>query len=259
MKARVAVLVSIGRHPQSGRPRLADLDARALELALNLVDSEQIDLVHAGAANLDVLSGYVGMGLKQVTVLRPPPGADIVPGLVQYLKDNRPAVTLAGCSAESGEGSGQVPYILANALQLPLLPALASLLVRDQRAIALQALPRGQRRQLEAPIPLIATVDRSAPSPRQSAFRLARDAQTAEIHVPGVADVSEVRRVPARAKPKRISIPTGGNAADRLRALTQIQTKSGELLVNPAPGEAAEAIWNYLLRERIISPGVPPK
>jgi electron transfer flavoprotein beta subunit len=33
---KVAVLVSVGRHPASARPRRADADARAVELALGL-------------------------------------------------------------------------------------------------------------------------------------------------------------------------------------------------------------------------------
>jgi electron transfer flavoprotein beta subunit len=46
---KVAVLLSVGRHPASGRTRRAPLDARALELALRLPDAD-ISAVHAGDA-----------------------------------------------------------------------------------------------------------------------------------------------------------------------------------------------------------------
>lgn len=251
----VAVLLSIGRHPLSGRARLADLDARALEMALNLVDSDRIEAIHVGSSDLETLSDYLGMGLKQITLLRQPPDADIATALVPHLRKTRPSITLAGCVAESTEGSGQLPYVLAHALGLPLLPELAGLTAAGQRATGLQALPRGQRRELEAPLPLLATVARAAPPPRQSAFGKARNGRIAAIDVPGDAQKFEVRKLPARPKPRRIRIATAGSAADRLRALTEMQAGRGELLVNPDPGDAAKAIWDYLVREQIVTAG----
>jgi electron transfer flavoprotein alpha/beta subunit len=48
MPLDVAVLLSVGRHPASGRSRRADLDARALELALRLGNSVRLHAIHAG-------------------------------------------------------------------------------------------------------------------------------------------------------------------------------------------------------------------
>ena len=64
----VAVLVSVGRHPVTGRARRADQDARGVELTLSLAGA-RISLLHAGALDEEseaVLEGEaldVGHGL----------------------------------------------------------------------------------------------------------------------------------------------------------------------------------------------------
>jgi electron transfer flavoprotein beta subunit len=65
---------------------------------------------------------------------------------------------------------------------------------------------------------------------------------------------SGVREVPARPKPKRLKLATGGSAAERLRAATEMQAGRGQLLLNPPPEEAARAILDYLVKEGILSP-----
>ncbi len=57
----VTVLVSIGRHPVTGRARRADQDARGVELARSLADAE-VSLLHAGElaeASEPALRGYL--------------------------------------------------------------------------------------------------------------------------------------------------------------------------------------------------------
>ena len=46
----ITVLVSVGEHPLSKRPRRAEQDARALEIGLNVPDTN-LQVMHAGAAN----------------------------------------------------------------------------------------------------------------------------------------------------------------------------------------------------------------
>src|SRR5689334_1636297 len=111
---RATVLVSIGRHPASGRPRRADRDARAVELALAARLSPR--LLHAGAADAAPLQDYLGMGATEIAVLPLPPKADAVPALAAALAADAPALVLAGAAAEVGEGSGMLPYLLAERL-----------------------------------------------------------------------------------------------------------------------------------------------
>ena len=206
MPLDVAILLSIGRHPASGRSRRADLDARALELALRLGNSVRLHAIHAG-------------------------------------------------DAEIGEGSGMLPYLLAREMKAALLPAIAEAALSGESITALQALPRGRRRRLSAGLPALLTIDRAAPAGRQSAFARARAGKLVVLDVPALAEPkSSVRKVPARPKPTRLKVATGGSAAERLRAATEMQAGRGQLLLNPPAEEAARAIFDYLVKEGILSP-----
>ena len=80
----IAVLLSIGSHPASGRARRGPLDAQALELALRLVEAghaTRIHALHAGNPAEPALRDYLGMGLDRLEVLETAPGADPVPAL----------------------------------------------------------------------------------------------------------------------------------------------------------------------------------
>jgi electron transfer flavoprotein beta subunit len=255
MPLDVAVLLSIGRHPASGRRRRADLDARALELALRLGPEVRLHAIHAGDPGEPALADYLGMGLETLTVLRQPPGSDVLPALAAHLAGLRPALVFAGLAAEAGEGSGMLPYLLAQKLEAALLPAIAEAALAGAGIAALQALPRGRRRRLAAGLPALITVDRAAPAGRQSAFARARAGRIVTIETPAAPPAAgDLREVPARPKPKRLKIATGGSAAERLRAATEMQAGRGQLLVQPAPEAAAEAIFDYLVKEGILSP-----
>src|SRR5215472_8528039 len=254
MALDVAVLLSIGRHPASGRSRRADLDARALELALRLGPEIRLHAIHAGDPAEPALADYLGMGLETLTVLRQPPGADILPALAEHLAALDPALVIAGLAAEAGEGSGMLPYVLAQKLGATLLPAMAEASLAGAGIAGLQALPRGRRRRLAAGLPAVLTVDRAATPGRQSAFARARAGRIITIEAPAAPRAAgDLREVPARPKPRRLKIATGGSAAERLRAATEMQAGRGQLLVQPTPEAAAEAILDYLVKEGIVS------
>jgi len=254
MALDVAVLLSIGRHPASGRSRRADLDARALELALRLGPEIRLHAMHAGDPAEPALAEYLGMGLETLTVLRQPPGADVLPALAGHLAALKPALVFAGLAAEAGEGSGMLPYLLAQGLGAALLPAMAEASLAGAAIAGLQALPRGRRRRLAAGLPAMLTVDRAAAPGRQSAFARARAGRIVTVEaVAALHAAGDLREVPARPKPRRLKIATGGSAAERLRAATEMQAGRGQLLVQPTPAMAAEAILDYLVKEGILS------
>lgn len=253
----VAVLLSVGRHPASGRPRRAPLDAQALELALRLVEgghAARVHALHAGDPANPALRDYLGMGLDRLEVLELASGADPVPALATRLRALAPALVLAGAVAEGGEDSGMVPYLVARSLERPLVPDVVALELSGGGAELTQALPRGRRRLVGAGLPLVATLHGSAPAARQSAFARARRGVVDVLPAEGVADdfLADCTVRPWRAKPRLMVSRRGGSALDRLKAATETRTGQGRLMVRPSPEDAASAIYECLIEQGMI-------
>ncbi|MFC0267233.1 electron transfer flavoprotein subunit beta [Kushneria aurantia] len=255
---RVAVLVSVGRHPVTGRPRRADQDARAVELALGL---EQADtrLLHAGRHDDDsdsALRGYLGMGFDSLELIEQNADADVVPALVEALRTQSPRLVLTGAHAETGEGSGMLPWLLAEALGWPVVGGLAAIeKIERDTATLLQALPRGRRRRLRVRLPFVATVDQSAAPARQSAFGPARrggfEAVAKESRADELQAVWQV--APARKRPARLKVVKSGSARDRFKAAAaKSGGGGGKVLEDATPDQGAEAIMALLREEGVL-------
>ncbi|MFQ5786105.1 MAG: electron transfer flavoprotein subunit beta, partial [Alphaproteobacteria bacterium] len=123
-----------------------------------------------------------------------------------------------------------------------------------------QALPRGQRRAIAAPLPLVATIDPAAPAPRSFAFARARRGTITTIAAEVVVDDAraEWETRPARRRPRRLR-PTvaGASAANRLRSLAEVRAGRGRLIVDPSPEVAAREIYEYLVAEGVLDPPAP--
>lgn len=253
---KIAVLVSIGRHPVSGRPRRAINDAQALEMSLkiglNLAAKYSVSLsvLHAGEAQESVLRSYLGMGVEEIEVLTLPPDTDILPPLIARLRDLQPRLILTGTRAESGWGSGCLPYCLAQALGFPIAPNADHILLSDAADTAgvHQVLARGYRRALDVHLPAVITVDTAASPPRQSAFARARrgllriNPITIDTGVPPFFGEMQ----PARKRPKRLRVDTTTSAAERLKSITEVAAGHGRLVEPGTADEAAKVIYQYL-------------
>jgi electron transfer flavoprotein beta subunit len=253
----IAVLLSIGRHPVSGRARRAEADARALELALSLARAApgaRVHAVHAGNPQEPALGDYLGMGIGTLSVLTLPPDADPVPALAAHLAALKPSLVLAGQGAEAGEDSGLVPYLIAEELGAALVPGVVGISLADGQASVLQGLPRGRRRALEAAFPLVATVSPLAPPPRMSAYGLARRGRIVALAASAPRDDERLAWTPrpARKRPKRLKVMKAASAADRVRAVTEMAAGKGRVLQGLAPEAAAEAVFAYLVEEGIV-------
>ena len=252
---QIICLVSVGAHPTSGRARRAEQDARAVELGLQLA-GDKLQVLHAGNAEEPALRAYLGMGLGELHVLEQPPEADALPVLADYIRDAAAQVVLTGSQAETGEGSGMLPFLLAEKLGWPLVTGLAEVeSLADGFALVLQALPRGQRRRLKVRLPFLATVDNAAPKPRQSAYGPAQR---------GVLDVEDVEVVidelltdqplqPAKPRPKRLKVIKAKSGADRMKAATaKASGGGGQVLKGLSPEEGAAAILKLLVEEGVV-------
>jgi electron transfer flavoprotein beta subunit len=256
----VTVLVSIGEHPLSARPRRAEQDARALELGLKLA-AEKLQLIHAGSAidqaSVAILKEYMGMGIKQIDVLDVPAQTDVTYPLLDKLKQECPDVILTGIRAENGESSGMLPYLLSEQLEVAVVPSITDILTINKSAgyaEVLQALPRGQRRKVKVTLPFIASVDMAATPPRQSAYG---NAMRGQLNIQTVSEAiidteqSQWQVSSAQARPKRLKIVKAKTAADRFKAATaKVQGGSGKVMYDNK--ESAEAILKLLKDEKVL-------
>jgi len=267
----VIALVSSGRHPVSGRAGRAREDARAVEMGLALAGSA-LKLAHAGAADdgalRECLEAYLGMfhgleddrpGELSLLALKSEDASadDAVPALARWLADSGAQLVLTGQRAECGEGSGMLPYLLAERLGWAVVTGIAAIeQVDDDKATLLQALPQGQRRRLEVSLPCLIAVDAVAPAPRQSAFGPSRRGRISIVD--GVEASPDLPRgawqfQPARARPKRLKVVKSTNARDRFKAAAAKSSASGgQVLTDLTPDQAADKLIGYLRKEKIL-------
>ncbi|MFC3025043.1 electron transfer flavoprotein subunit beta [Vibrio zhugei] len=255
-RVKVSTLISIGAHPDTGRARRSNTDARAVELALGLNPSE-LDVVHAGDPSDPALAYYSGMGLEQIRVLAQAAEDDALSTLTAYFQHAMPDIILTGMRAEDGESSGMLPFFLAQQLHCPMVMGIAEILsIEEGKAKVLQALPRGQRRAIQVALPFVASVDLAASVPRQSAFGRARhcDVVTHEVaeHV-----VDEERQSweqsPAKPRAKRLKVVKAKSAADRFKAATAKAESTGGRVIKDEPiDDMAQAVLDLLIEEHVV-------
>lgn len=251
---RIAVLLSAGRHPVSGRDCPVPVELQALGLAYLLLGSEAAGAItglHAGPGT-PALGDALGHGLARLVHLRTGPDDDPLPSLAAALREEAPMLILAGRVGQGGEDSGLFPYALARALGLPLFADAVSLKPGPQPGtlVVEQALPKGARRRLTVRLPAVITVHPAAPAARPFAFAARARGTVAErpgIPAPPAFPRHEIEERPYRPRPRLIArSAAGASAAERLKAATEAASGGGRLLADPAPDEAAREILAHL-------------
>ncbi len=239
----------VGRHPVSLRPRLPELEARALGLLRN--PGVTVTALHAGpaAAAETSLRACLGMGAGRLVLLDIAPQHDPLPNLAAWLRAQTSDVILAGERAETGEGSGMAPFWLAEQLGYALVTRAVGLERVGSRVRVLQTLPGGRRRVLETELPTVVVVDRTAPPAPLCAIGPAMRGVVQQE--PGaVSDIdlfSGWAARPSRKRPRRLTpLGTGPGDAD-----------SRQELIDPDPVAAADAILDFLEREALFTPVAP--
>ena len=257
---RIAVLLSAGRHPVSGTPVLPRLEAQAVRLAAGL--GEAVGL-HAGP-DAAAVADALGQGLGRIEHLHLAEGADPVPALAARLGTLAPDLVLAGRRGQGGPESGMVPYALAEALNLPLIPDVVAASAGEGTLRLDQSLGRGALRRLVVRGPVVVTVHPDAPAPLAYAYGRARRGTVEAVTLaPAAASVPEiaVEERPYRRRPKLVKgAPAGGSAAERLKAATGESgaVASGRVLVEPDPEDAAREILAYLRQIGVLAPPAAP-
>ncbi|MGA0563316.1 electron transfer flavoprotein subunit beta [Ancylobacter sp. VNQ12] len=244
---KIAVLLSAGRHPVSGKPAPVPVELQAIRLAASL--GAEVTGLHAGP-DAAPLTDTLGYGLPRLVHYRLDAGDDPMASLAAALREGAYDLILAGRAGQGGEDSGLLPYALASALGLPIVADATALGEGSQPGtLSLeQALPRGARRRLVVHLPALVTVHPAAPAPVPFAYAAARRGSVeTRPGIPSPRGESALEERAYRPRPKMIAkAAAGATAAERLKAATQSASGGGRLLVDPAPQDAAREILAHL-------------
>lgn len=247
---KVTVLVSLGRHPKSGRLMLSPNDARALALAKHLTDQPR--LVHVGeVSQQQTLRQYLGLGFDSIDLIEAVSGQDICGALIEDLRQHPADLILAGERAQGQDDTGLVPYLVAQGLGLPLVDRLLSI---DANLKATQFLPKGQRRIMSLAKPSIVTVSENAPLELEYVARRARQGQI-NILQAGESRTAPVyqgwAQEPKQPGRKRLTIKSSASGWDRF-AKRMNTTGGGGEVIKSGVQTGASRVLSVLSEKKLI-------
>ncbi|MBC8722186.1 electron transfer flavoprotein subunit beta/FixA family protein [Paraburkholderia sp. 31.1] len=251
---KIAVLVSVGRHPVSGVARYSRNDAAALTLALSLVRTHgaTLDVLHAGDPSNAALNEYLALGARSVEVLEMPPDADPAPQLAGRLRGYE--LVLTGTRAEGGFDSGMLPYRVAHALAVPLVGAAVDLALRDGRAQVRQFMPKGLRRRVEVRLPALVVVHPLANVATSYAYARMREGtiERADARHGTTPEQSAWTIGPATAKPVRLAAAEKRSGHARMLSATTTESRGGSVVIEGSSVEKAQVILAYLREHQLV-------
>jgi electron transfer flavoprotein beta subunit len=254
---RIAVLLSIGIHPDTGRERRAFADSIALRQAMAIA-SANVSAWHAGDPSSEALRFYLGMGVHELQVIATDEATDPLDALSECMGHLKPDLILTGPRAERGLGSGSLPYAIADRLNWPIVCGVRELRVTPDEIHAIQALPKGRRRGVASPLPCVLVISPGAVDPPPLAYRHIRDGVIHVYQYPSLHSVEDGKWVsrPARTRPKRINtLGLNASVEDRMRVVTgAMDWRGARLLAGLTADEAAAHILDKLQEIGLLRP-----
>jgi electron transfer flavoprotein beta subunit len=252
--SKIAVLVSVGRHPVSGTARYSRNDAAALTLATRLAAQHQatLDVLHAGDPTNPALREYLALGAAKVEVLAVAAGDEIAPALTARLKGYD--LVLTGTRAEGTEDSGMLPYQLADALAFALLGSAVDINVEAAHITVRQFLPKGLRRRVQASLPALVAVHPMANATPRYAYAKLREGVIEPVLVSAAnSAVSLAWSIkPATAKPVRLAAAEKRSGHARMLSATTTENRGGSVVIEGTSVEKAQVILAYLREHQLV-------
>ncbi|WP_345814526.1 electron transfer flavoprotein subunit beta/FixA family protein [Paraburkholderia sp. PREW-6R] len=259
---KIAVLVSVGRHPVSGTARYSRNDAAALAMALGLAKQHHatLDVIHAGDPSNPALNDYLALGARTVEVLTVPATSDLPPNPVARLADRLKGydLVLTGTRAEGAFDSGMLPYRVASALNVPLVGAAVELTLRDGCAEVRQFMPKGLRRRVDVQLPALIAVHPLANATPTYAYARLREgtirptAAPATLDAAANADDLAWTTRPAVAKPVRLAAAEKRSGHARMLSATTTESRGGSVVIEGSSVEKAQVILAYLREHQLV-------
>jgi electron transfer flavoprotein beta subunit len=251
---RIAVLVSVGRHPVSGVARYSRNDAAALETGLALAKEHgaTLDVLHAGDPANPALEDYLALGAPRVEVLTCLADGDAVAALTVRVQGYD--LVLTGTCAEGAYDSGMLPYQLADALGYPLLGSAVDASVAGGKVTVRQFLPKGVRRRVQASLPAVVAVHPLAAVTPHYAYARLRAGSIDTQHVPPRehADAAQWTVAAAQHKPVRLAAAEKRSGHARMLSATTTESRGGSVVIEGTSVEKAQVILGYLREHQLI-------
>jgi len=247
----VAVLISAGRNPVSGSPRASRADLAALALAMSL-SASSLRVLHAGAASEPALGDYAAYGATAIEVVEMAQDQNVEAVLSPLLAAFDVIVT--GTRAEISEGSGLVPYLIAETLQRPIIADVLSAECAEGSLNVLQFLPKGLRRRAGVSCPTVLTAHPSlAPQLR---YAYARRLAGKVISVPSpvgvfpAADPWRTSQITRRFEVLRAADTRDGH--QRMMDATTSRARGGRIVSDGSALDKAQIIFNYMRDNKLV-------
>ncbi|MFM0174040.1 electron transfer flavoprotein subunit beta/FixA family protein [Paraburkholderia sediminicola] len=255
---KIAVLVSVGRHPVSGTARYSRNDAAALSMALSLARTHNatLDVLHAGDPSNPALKEYLALGARSVEVLEiattPELQADATAPLAARLRGYD--LVLTGTRAEGAFDSGMLPYRVANALEMPLVGAAVDITLRDGCAEVRQFMPKGLRRRVEVRLPALIAVHPLANAAPTYAYARLREGTIRPVATQAAANPDDLTWTvrPAVAKPVRLAAAEKRSGHARMLSATTTESRGGSVVIEGSSVEKAQVILAYLREHQLV-------
>ena len=252
---KIAVLVSVGRHPVSGTARYSRNDAAALAIALSLAKAHHatLDMLHVGDASNPALKEYLALGARVVEVLEAPATSDAAALLATRLTGYD--LVLSGTRAEGAFDTGMLPYQVAAALDMPLVGAAVDLNVRNGVAEVRQFMPKGLRRRVEVSLPALIAVHPLANATPAYAYARLREGTIEPIATQARPENDEHRAWTTRAataKPLRLAAAEKRSGHARMLSATTTESRGGSVVIEGSSVEKAQVILAYLREHQLV-------
>ncbi|WP_179402285.1 electron transfer flavoprotein subunit beta/FixA family protein [Burkholderia guangdongensis] len=251
---RIAVLVSVGRHPVSGVPRYSRNDAAALELARGLAEQHhaKLDVIHAGAPGDQALTEYLALGAREVEVLACRDGEDAAAMLAARVEGYD--LVLTGTRAEGAFDTGMLPYRVAAALGYPLVGSAVDVTAAGGRVAVRQFLPKGVRRRVDASLPAVVAVHPLANAQPQYAYARQRAGTIRPVLVPHAIDRDADAWTVGPIERKPVKLVAAEKRSGHARMLSAVTTESrgGNVVIDGSSVEKAQVILAYLREHQLI-------
>jgi len=258
---KIAVLVSVGRHPVSGVARYSRNDAAALTLALSLAKQQNttLDVLHVGDPSNPALQEYLALGARSVEVLASgdagDPEADASALLAARLAGYD--LVLTGTRAEGAFDSGMLPYRVANALGTPLVGAAVDVTLKDGCAQVRQFMPKGLRRRVEVQLPALIAVHPMANATPTYAYARMREGMIRAVSSGAMSPRANATGPawtirPATAKPVRLAAAEKRSGHARMLSATTTESRGGSVVIEGSSVEKAQVILAYLREHQLV-------